>query len=63
MKHRKHHRVAKREAEVRNVHRLIRKEKKTIAAAVFLLIAAVWLEGFVIGALIGKKAGKRSTCV
>lgn len=63
MKHQKHHRVAKREAEVRNVHRLIRRERKVIAAAVVTLIALLWLDGFIVGSLVGKKVGKKSTCV
>ena len=63
MSSRKHYRVAKQEAEVKNVKRLVRREKKGILVVVFIVFAIVWLEGFVIGNLIGKKAGTKITCV
>lgn len=63
MKQRKHYRVAKREAEVRNVKRILRREKKSILVTLVVAVAFIWLEGFLIGALVGKKVGKRSTCV
>lgn len=63
MKHQKHYRVAKREAEVKNVTRTIRKEKKTILIALIAIFSIVWLEGFIIGNILGKKASTKITCV
>ena len=63
MKSRKHHRVAKREVEVKNVQRTLRKERKVILGVIFFIFAVVWLEGFLIGSLLCKKASRNISCV